>query len=1291
MESAFSKVKEILIEDTTLAYPDHSKDAEMMELYVDASNVAAGAILMQKQQGVYKTIGYASTTFSKAQQRYSTIEREISAIRFGVKAFKPFIFWTKFIIWSDHKPLMYLRNFANENSRLMRIVNELSEYNFIIKYKPGPENEAADALSRIPTEIAEENSELNDELPKGLKILEKVEGGGDSMFKALWLCIQEMKEDNIEFPDEASDHVSLRKIVVNHLLQNSSRFNIKINRDNNKQYRAMLQPGQLPTENVFLVAADLLDSEIWVHYGMSSPIIYRPMKSDRSVVLHIQCLAGIHYNPVIARKNTDLNQAIKTKNINTIPYENEDDESNETSFDNDDTEDNIAEINTMTVETDCTHRIVPHAGCVANFYGLKTCMLLDCGAQVNAVTESTFARILDANRQVELISDDTTCFGAVKDKGAKIRGITFLDFWIGNKYMEAMPFAVVCDEYIQTCCIMGVNTMDSYGLVLDYSLDRLCNNNGQGLETICSLNSEYSCEVEDTPHMISTIAVQSNSDEELEESSDEQMMSKVKITISQEQIVNLQSNNHAMRNLFKCVVNKMALPAWPKCLHQFKRINNKLAIFDGILTVNHKNNVVPVIPFNFLVEVLYQVHKELNHIGRNKLIELISSKFYHPAMNKVANDICTSCVQCQMFKVSRQVIKPPTLKVVANHPFDLVAVDLVRMTGTISGYDTCLVAVDNLSKFMMVVPVKDKKSITIAHALEYQILPYIVRVPNRILSDNGNEFKSHFETVLSKYNIEHVHSSSYKPSSNGLVERGNRTVLQLLKLSNSHPTTWDEELAKTVLTYNNTVHSELGVSPSQYILENIHKCNAPIPLNSNIVSTWRPGHPNFAPFKKGQQVLRKKPSIGNLASNKFSERYTGPFTIMKLQSNRVTYEMQDIEGKLYKAHHSQLKLFKQIPYYLKRCLPVNCSDNVENHGIRDEESSDSSYSGGIGFMGSDSDSERVDSVEKSEDGVTNNIDRINDNDTQSSNGSGSSGRENHTGASYLGNVHTSSSDTEQELEKSDHDKNQSSIFGTRNPSSIPYARSVPDLRVMKNINLYRLHCSEPANYHYTSINLLDSNFPGRIKHSTPVRSRGISDTIGLFEREKRELCLSPVKSVDEDVHASGNISKEIVDDFLTFVEQSLGFQCELMDNLEKEVVNAKVGENPPVNNLVVNADNFEGTGESNNNPGSARSELIKIMRSRLISTNKHVVEFKLGKNYLARKLWKRKAEESFIGGNISIELESEVYDTLSPLNVKLDQCNSPVKVTSRPHTRSRGPVKEYSHVQNRILERKLKQ
>ena len=85
MTEAFELLKVKITEEVLLSFPDYSLDAEVLELYTDASGVGAGACLAQKQGDRIQVIAYASTTFNEAERRYSTIERELAAIRWASK------------------------------------------------------------------------------------------------------------------------------------------------------------------------------------------------------------------------------------------------------------------------------------------------------------------------------------------------------------------------------------------------------------------------------------------------------------------------------------------------------------------------------------------------------------------------------------------------------------------------------------------------------------------------------------------------------------------------------------------------------------------------------------------------------------------------------------------------------------------------------------------------------------------------------------------------------------------------------------------------------------------------------------------------------------------------------------------------------------------------------------------------------------------------------------------------------------------------------------------------------
>jgi len=87
-EIAFRTLKQKLISQPILQYPDFSRE---FILTTDASNDGAGAVLSQGKIGKDLPIAYASRSFNKAERNYSTVEKELAAIVWGIKHFRPYL------------------------------------------------------------------------------------------------------------------------------------------------------------------------------------------------------------------------------------------------------------------------------------------------------------------------------------------------------------------------------------------------------------------------------------------------------------------------------------------------------------------------------------------------------------------------------------------------------------------------------------------------------------------------------------------------------------------------------------------------------------------------------------------------------------------------------------------------------------------------------------------------------------------------------------------------------------------------------------------------------------------------------------------------------------------------------------------------------------------------------------------------------------------------------------------------------------------------------------------------
>lgn len=70
------------------------------------------------------------------------------AIVWATKKYEPYLYGNKFTLLTNHKPLVYINN-SRKNAKFIRWSDQLTKFNFEIKYKEGKTNKVADALSRM--------------------------------------------------------------------------------------------------------------------------------------------------------------------------------------------------------------------------------------------------------------------------------------------------------------------------------------------------------------------------------------------------------------------------------------------------------------------------------------------------------------------------------------------------------------------------------------------------------------------------------------------------------------------------------------------------------------------------------------------------------------------------------------------------------------------------------------------------------------------------------------------------------------------------------------------------------------------------------------------------------------------------------------------------------------------------------------------------------------------------------------------------------------------------------------
>src|SRR5277367_2683252 len=153
-KQAFQKIKDLLSATSPLAHFDEKLP---VVLDTDASAYGVGAALShQMPDGTIKPIMFASRTLNSAQRNYAQIDKEALAIVFAVQKFHQYLFGRKFILRTDHRPLVSLFGPkkgipSTVSPRMQRWALILSGYTYDIQYINTKDNVMADTLSRLPS------------------------------------------------------------------------------------------------------------------------------------------------------------------------------------------------------------------------------------------------------------------------------------------------------------------------------------------------------------------------------------------------------------------------------------------------------------------------------------------------------------------------------------------------------------------------------------------------------------------------------------------------------------------------------------------------------------------------------------------------------------------------------------------------------------------------------------------------------------------------------------------------------------------------------------------------------------------------------------------------------------------------------------------------------------------------------------------------------------------------------------------------------------------------------------
>lgn len=102
LHSSFEQLKYEVVHAVLLCHP---LDDTVYNITADASNVAVGTVLHQRNNNVWEPLAFFSKRLSDVEQSYSTFDRWLLAIYLAKKHLRYFVEGRELFVCIDHKPI----------------------------------------------------------------------------------------------------------------------------------------------------------------------------------------------------------------------------------------------------------------------------------------------------------------------------------------------------------------------------------------------------------------------------------------------------------------------------------------------------------------------------------------------------------------------------------------------------------------------------------------------------------------------------------------------------------------------------------------------------------------------------------------------------------------------------------------------------------------------------------------------------------------------------------------------------------------------------------------------------------------------------------------------------------------------------------------------------------------------------------------------------------------------------------------------------------------------------------
>jgi hypothetical protein len=224
-----------------------------------------------------------------------------------------------------------------------------------------------------------------------------------------------------------------------------------------------------------------------------------------------------------------------------------------------------------------------------------------------------------------------------------------------------------------------------------------------------------------------------------------------------------------------------------------------------------------------VAKVMIEFHNSecgAHHYWKTTAHKILRSSYYWPSLCSDVYEFVKTCDKCQRFEGKQQLKSLPLKPIVVTGPFQQWGLDFIgEMHPPSSGqHRWILVATDYFTKWIEAIPTRNANHTVITNFLQEDIFSRF-GCPKRIVTDNVVAFKDkHLVKLCEELGIQLVHSTTYYPQGNGLVESSNKSLVRIIKkLLEQNARGWDSKLKFSLWVDRVTCKKSIGTSPFKLV------------------------------------------------------------------------------------------------------------------------------------------------------------------------------------------------------------------------------------------------------------------------------------------------------------------------------------------------------------------------------------------------------------------------------------------------------------------------------------------